>query len=123
MKTKLLGALSFVLMLAISAPAQDTTTLGEKEIRQQERTERRDQLKEDLQNAGQSIGEAASTVGERVKEKAKVAGEAIKEGAGKVGDAVKTGFVKAEDVIEREGDKLKARRDSIRARKAQRDTL
>ncbi len=112
-----------MLMLATGARAQDTTTFSKKEIRQQERAERRDRVKEDLQNAGHSIGDAASEVGDSVKQKAKIAGEAIEKGARKVGDAVNAGLEKAEGVIETEGDKLKARRDSIRAQKARRDTL
>lgn len=111
------------LLLTAGAYAQDATNPSDKDLRQQERIERKARVKEELQVAGQQLSETASDVGQGAKQKAKVAGEALKEGASKVGDAVKVGFEKAEVVIEREGDKLKARRDSIRARKAQRDTL
>ena len=123
MKTKLISAWAFVLLLTASAYAQDTTSLNNKDLRQQERIERKARVKEELQNAGQQISETASDVGQGAKQKAKIAGEAIKEGAGKVGEAVKTGWEKATDAIEREGDKLKARRDSVRAKKVERDTL
>ena len=123
MKTKLIPVCALVLLLTTSTYAQDTTNPTDKDLREQERTERKARIKEELQSAGQQISETASDVGQGAKEKAKVASEALKEGAGKVGDALKAGWEKAEVVIEREGDKLKARRDSIRARKAQRDTL
>ena len=112
MKTKLLSAIALALFFSIGAYAQDSTALSKKEIRQQERAERKARVKDDLKNAGQNV-----------KEKAKVADEAVSKEAKKVGAAVNTGLDKAETGIRAEGDKIKAKRDSSRAEKARRDSL
>lgn len=116
MKNKLMSAFALTLLLGIGAYAQDTTALSKKEIRQQERAERKARVKEDLKNA-------ASETGQTIKEKAKVADEAVSKGAKKVGSTVNKGLDKAENAIVTEGDKLKAKRDSSRAEKARRDSL
>ena len=123
MKNKLMSAFALTLLLGVGAYAQDTTALSKKEIRQQERAERKARVKEDLKNAGQSVGNAASETGQTIKEKAKVADEAVSKGAKKVGSTVNKGLDKAENAIVTEGDKLKAKRDSSRAEKARRDSL
>ncbi len=97
--------------------------MSKKEMRQQERAERKARVKEDLKNAGQNMGDAASEAGQGVKRKAKVAGEAVDTTAQKVGREVNKGLDKAENAIVTEGDKLKAKRDSSRAQKARRDSL
>ncbi|MFD2936398.1 hypothetical protein [Spirosoma flavum] len=112
MKTKLVSAFAFTLLLSVGAYAQDSTAMSKKEIRQQERAERKARVKDDLKNAGQNV-----------KEKAKVADEAVSKEAKKVGTAVNTGLDKAETGIRAEGDKIKAKRDSSRAEKARRDSL
>ncbi|GAB2535240.1 hypothetical protein [Spirosoma aerophilum] len=123
MKKSLLSVLVVTLFLSVGAYAQDTTAMSRKEIRQQERAERKARVKEELKNAGQSVGEAAKEVGKGAKEKAKVADEAVSKGAKKVGETVNKGLDKAENAIVTEGDKLKAKRDSARTEKARRDTL
>jgi hypothetical protein len=123
MKTKLFSAFALALLLTVGAYAQDTTAMSKKEMRQQERAERKARVKEDLKNAGQNMGDAASEAGQGVKRKAKVAGEAVDTTAQKVGREVNKGLDKAENAIVTEGDKLKAKRDSSRAQKARRDSL
>jgi hypothetical protein len=123
MKTHLLSVFALSLLCTVSTYAQDTTALSKKEIRQQERAERKARVKEDLRSAGQGVGNAATEVGRGAKEKAKVADEAVSKGAKKVGSAVNKGLDKAENAIVTEGDKIKAKRDSSRAAKARRDSL
>jgi hypothetical protein len=123
MKKNLLSVFALTLFLGVGAYAQDITTMSKKEIRQQERAERKARVKEDLKNASQSVGEAAKEVGKGAKEKAKVADEAVSKGAKKVGETVNKGLDKAENAIVTEGDKLKAKRDSARTEKARRDSL
>ncbi len=121
MKTKLLSVLALTLLLSVGAYAQDTTAMSKKELRRQERAERKAQVKSDLKNAGQKVGDAATEVGQGAKEKAKVVGSAVSTEAKKVGSAVSTGVDKAGNAIENEADKIKAKRDSSRA--AKRDSL
>ena len=123
MKTKWISAFALTVLISAGAYAQDTTALSKKEIRQQERAERKARVKEDLKNAGQRVGNAATEVGKGAKEKAKVADEAVSKGAAKVGSTVNKGLDKAENAIVTEADKIKAKRDSSRAEKARRDTL
>lgn len=123
MKTKLFSAFALALLLTVGAYAQDSTAMSKKEMRQQERAERKARVKEDLKNTGQNMGDAASEVGQGAKRKAKVAGEAVDTTAHRVGRAVNKGLDKAENAIVTEGDKLKAKRDSSRAQKARRDSL
>lgn len=123
MKTRVGTTLVIALLLSAGAYAQDSTALSKKEIRQQERAERKARVKSELKNAGQSVGDAAKEVGKGAKEKAKVADEAVSKGAQKVGTTVNKGLDKAENAIVTEGDKLKAKRDSARAEKARRDSL
>ncbi|ADB37417.1 hypothetical protein [Spirosoma linguale] len=123
MKTKLVNTLALTLLITVGAYAQDTTGLSKKEIRQQERAERKARVKGELQNAGQSVGDAAKEVGRGAKEKAKVADEAVTKGAQKVGTTVNKGLDKAENAIVTEADRIKAKRDSARTEKARRDTL
>ncbi|GAB3721537.1 hypothetical protein [Spirosoma lituiforme] len=123
MKTKLLSVFALALSLSVGAYAQDSTALSKKEIRKQERAERKARVKEDMRNAGQNVGNAASETGQAIKEKAKVADEAVSKGAKKVGETVNKGLDKAENAIVTEGDKIKAKRDSSRAEKARRDSL
>lgn len=123
MKSKLVSAIALVLLLTAGAYAQDTTAATKKEMRRQERAERKARVKSNLKEAGHNIGDAASDVGQGAKETAKDAGTAIGTGAKKVGSAVSTGVDKAGNAIENEADKLKAKRDSSRAEKARRDSL
>lgn len=110
MKMNLLSAFVLSMLLTAGAYAQDTTALSKKEMRRQERAERKARVKDDLKNAGKGIGNAASEVGQGAKRNAKVVGEAVSTGAQKVGNAVTD-----------EVDKVKAKRDSARA--AKRDSL
>lgn len=112
MKSKLVPVFVFVTLVSMSGYAQDGTATRTKETRQQERTERKARLKEDLKDAGQEV-----------KRKAKIANEAIEKGAKKVGAAVNTGLDKAENAIVTEADKLKSKRDSSKTEKARRDSL
>ncbi len=123
MNTKWISAFALTLLICSGAYAQDTTALSKKEIRQQERAERKARVKEDLKNAGQSVGTAATEVGKGAKEKAKVADEAVTKGAKNVGSTVNKGLDKAENAIVTEADRIKAKRDSSKAEKARRDTL
>lgn len=124
MKTRLIAAFALVTLLTASAYAQDTMpNQTKKEIRRQERAERKARVKGDLKEAGQHIGDAATEVGKSAKEDAKEAGQAIGTTAKKVGNAVSTGVDKAGNAIEKEADRLKAKRDSAQAAKARRDTL
>ncbi len=123
MKTKLVSAFAIAALVNIGAYAQDSTAMSQKEIRRQERAERKARLKEDVKNAGQQVGEATKEVGKGAKEKIKVANDAVEKGAKKVGETVNKGLDKAENAIVTEGDKLKARRDSAKVEKARRDTL
>lgn len=115
MKIKFLGSALLLMLLAGSAYAQDVTTMSRRELRKQERAERKARVNQNLKAAGRDIGDAATEIGRGAKETAKDAGEAIDRGVDKAGTA-----------IEREADKIKARRgdakrDSVRA--AKRDTL
>jgi hypothetical protein len=122
MKSNLVGALSLMLFLSISAYAQDTTAaMSKKELRRQERAERKARVKSDLKNAGQRVGDAATELGQGAKENAKEAGQKISTGAKKAGAAIDRGVDKAGNAIQSEADKLKAKRDSAQA--AKRDTL
>ena len=85
MKTKLVGAFALAVLLTTGAYAQDASTMTKKEIRQQEKAERKARVKRDLKNAGQHVGDAAEEMGQGVKAKAKVADEAASKGAQKVG--------------------------------------
>ncbi|WP_461147010.1 hypothetical protein [Spirosoma pulveris] len=123
MKTKLVNTIALALLITVGAYAQDTTALSKKEIRQQERAERKARVKGELKNAGQSVGDAAKEVGRGAKEKAKVADEAVTKGAQKVGESVNKGLDKAENAVLSEADRLKAKRDSAKTEKARRDTL
>ncbi|GAB2562000.1 hypothetical protein [Spirosoma areae] len=123
MKTNLLAVFALTFLLTAGAYAQDVTTMSKKEMRRQERAERKARVKEDLKNAGQNVGDAASEAGQGAKRKAKVAGEAVEKGARKTGEAVNKGLDKAENAIVTEADKIKANRDSSRAQKARRDSL
>lgn len=123
MKTKLVSVFAFTVLLTAGAYAQDSTAMSQKEIRRQERAERKARIKEDVKNAGQQVGEAAKETGKGAKEKIKVANEAVEKGAKKVGETVNKGLDKAESAIITEGDKLKAKRDSAKVEKARRDTL
>ena len=106
MKTKLLSALALSLLLTVGAYAQDTMATTKKEMRKQEKAERKARMKNDMKDLGQSAGTAASEAGQGMKRKAKVAGAAIDTTAQKVGNAVNKGLDKAENAIVTEGDKL-----------------
>lgn len=123
MKIKLVSAFAIAALVSIGAYAQESTAMSQKEIRRQERAERKARLKEDVKNAGQQVGEATKEVGKGAKEKIRVANDAVEKGAKKVGETVNKGLDKAENAIVTEGDKLKARRDSAKVEKARRDTL
>ncbi|GAB3996553.1 hypothetical protein GCM10028807_39420 [Spirosoma daeguense] len=123
MKTKLIGALMLAFCISVGAYAQDSTAMSKKEMRKQERAERKARVKESLNSAGEDIGDAATEMKRGAKRKAKVAGEAVDSAATKTGRAVNKGLDKAENAIITEGDKIKAKRDSSRAAKAERDTL
>ncbi len=78
-----------------------------------ERAERKERVKQNLKEAGQSIGEAATDVGQSAKEVAKKAGTAIGKGADKAAAAIET-----------EADKIKARQRERKAEgEVKRDTL
>lgn len=123
MKIKLVSAFAIAALVSIGAYAQESTAMSQKEIRRQERAERKARLKEDVKNAGQQVGEATKEVGKGAKEKIRVANDAVEKGAKKVGETVNKGLDKAENAIVTEGDKLKAKRDSAKVEKARRDTL
>ena len=123
MKTKLVSVFALITLLGASAYAQDSTALSQKEIRRQERAERKARVKDDIKNAGQQVGEATKEVGKGAKQKIKVANDAVEKGAKKVGETVNKGLDKAENAIVTEGNKLKAKRDSAKVEKARRDTL
>lgn len=123
MKTKLLSAFALALCITAGAYAQDSTAMSKKEMRQQEKAERKARMKEDLKNTSQAAGETATEVGKGIKRKAKIAGEAIDTTARKVGAKVNTGLDNASDAISTEARKLKNKRDSSRAEKARKDSL
>ena len=123
MKTKLLSAFALASFITIGAYAQDSTATSAKEMRKQEKAERKARLKNDLKDTGQSISTTASEAGQGIKSKAKVAGTAVDTTAHRVGRSVNNGLDKAENGIVTEGNKLKAKRDSSRAEKARRDSL
>jgi len=78
-----------------------------------ERAERKERVKQNLKEAGQSFGEAATEAGQAVKETAKKAGTVIGKGADKAAAAIET-----------EADKLKARQRGRKAENAAKsDTL
>ena len=118
MRTRIFGALAFAFLFSVGVYAQDTTaTMSKKEMRQQEKAERKARVKEDLKNTGQAVGETATEAGRGIKRKAKVAGAAVDSAAAKTGRAVNKGLDKAENAIVTEGDKLKAKGDSSKARR------
>lgn len=123
MKIKVVSVIAFVMLLTAGAYAQDSTATSQKDLRRQERAERKARVKDDLKNAGQQVGEATKEVGKGAKQKIKVANDAVEKGAQKVGETVNKGLDKAESAIVTEGDKLKAKRDSAKVDKARRDTL
>lgn len=124
MKTKLFSAFALAFMLTVGAYAQDSTaTMSKKEMRKQEKAERKARLKEDFKNTGRAVGETTREVGQGIKSKAKVAGEAIDTTAQRTGRAVNRGLDNASDAISTEARKLKDKRDSTRAEKARRDSL
>ena len=104
MKTKLLSALSLVLLLTVGAYAQDSTAI-KKEMRKQERAERKARVKQDVKNTSRKV---TDVVDKETK---------------KIGTAVNTGLDKAESAVITEGRKLKNKRDSSQTEKAKRDTL
>lgn len=110
MKTKIFAGTLVFMLLAIGSYAQTNSSPSQKEIRKQERAERKARLKSDVKDAGQAIGGAATEVGQGAKETVKAAGTAIDRGASKAATAINT-----------EADRIKARRDSSQA--AKRDTL
>lgn len=123
MKTNLLSAVALSILLTASAYAQDSTAVSKKEMRKEEKAERKARLKEDIKSVGNTTSTAASEAGQGIKRKAKVAGEVVDTTAHKIGRSVNKGLDKAESAIVTEGDKLKAKRDSSRAAKARRDSL
>ncbi|QDK79226.1 hypothetical protein EXU85_11655 [Spirosoma sp. KCTC 42546] len=123
MKTKLLSVFALAMMLTVGAYAQDSTAMSKKEMRKQEKAERKARLKDDLKNTSRAAGETTREVGQGIKSKAKVAGEAIDTTAQRTGRAVNRGLDNASDAISTEARKLKDKRDSTRAEKARRDSL
>ncbi len=110
MKTNVFSALVLVLLMSAGAYAQDSTGMTRRELRKQERMERKARVKSSMKETGRNLGDAATEVGRGAKETAKDAGDAINRGVDKAGNA-----------IENEADKVKARREAKRA--AKRDTL
>jgi len=109
MKRKTLYTVVILFFMAGGAFAQSNT------VTDRERAERKERVKQNLKEAGQSLGEAATEVGQTAKEVVKKAGTAIGKGADKAAAAIET-----------EADKVKAKRDSGRAassRAAKRDTV
>lgn len=123
MKTKLLSAFALAILITAGAYAQDSTAMSKKEMRQQEKAERKARMKDDLKNTSQAAGETVTEVGKGIKQKAKVAGAAIDTTAKKVGNKVNTGLDNASDAISTEARKMKNKRDSSRAEKARKDSL
>ncbi len=107
MKRKTLYPVVILFFMAGGAFAQSNT------VTDRERTERKERVKQNLKEAGQSLGEAATEAGQTAKEVAKKAGTAIGKGADKAAAAIET-----------EADKVKARQRERRAENAaKRDTL
>ncbi|WP_461054292.1 hypothetical protein [Spirosoma arcticum] len=77
MRTNVLSALSFCLLLSVSAYAQHSTTTTEQEARRQARTQKIEKSKTELKEIGQDVKEKAKVVGEVVSTEAQKAAEAI----------------------------------------------
>jgi hypothetical protein len=76
MKTNVLSAFSFCLLLSVSAYAQHNTTT-EQEARRQTRAQKIEKSKTELKEIGQDVKEKAKVVGEVVSTEAQKAAEAI----------------------------------------------
>lgn len=77
MKTNVLSAFALIMLLTVSAYAQDNTTAADREARRQVRTQKIERSKGELKEMGEDVKKDAKVVGKAVGTEAKKVGKAV----------------------------------------------